>query len=337
MSAFLRIHSPPLSPPRDIAAIAPGSTIVIGRSSRCDVPFPDDHLMSSRHLAIKFHSDQCILEDLGSTNGTTLNGNPIKTASAQPGDTFTCGNTTLSVEWTRSTNTLNNKPSANPAPTATVATTTKTKISSSANTASTTPSPPNPTPQPPAKLPPELEQPTGFLLPTADPILARFKLRQTIPLTPEDHESPLEFVRRIPKPSDQIHFLAFALHKRPAILWLANAVQLLNDLAPEESQTLQLVHNWIKQPSDQLRRQIHSAADPTNPQRPLKWLGNAVFFASGSITPPDSPFLAPDPAVAHQAVHAGLVILALLLAPTPPNSVTLQQSLVNLALQSIPS
>lgn len=336
MSAFLRIHPDPQSPPRDVASIAQGSTIVVGRSLRCDVPFPDDTLMSSRHLAIKLLADQCILEDLGSTNGTTLNGSPIQSANAQPGDTFTCGTTTLSIEWPRPSHPPRGKPSASTGQASAVAA----KASAAATTAAPSPSlrtPAHATSQPTTKLPPELEHATGFLLPTADPILARFKLRQTIPLTPENNESPLEFVRRIPKPADQIHFLAFALHNRPAILWLATATKLLPDLAPEESQTLELVQHWLQQPSEKLRRQIHAAADPTNPQRPLKWLGNSVFFASGSITPPDSPFLAPDPAVAHQAVHAGLVILSLLLAPTPPGSLTFQQSLVNLALESISS
>ena len=317
MPAFLRAQTSSHASLRDVAALAEGRTLIIGRSPACDAPFPDDQLMSSRHASLLLTADSCTLRDLSSTNGTTLNGEPVQTAQIKPGDSFVCGQTTFLIEWT-------GPPPApkTPAAATAAATVTVTAATNSAPAAASA-----------AKLPPELIPTSGFLLPTADPILARFQLRQSIPLTPEDNETPADFIPRLPQPAAKIEFLAFALHRRCAIHWLATAITQLPDLAPEETAFLQLVQNWIKSPTEDLRRQIQTTAEPLDPQRPLKWLGTAVFFSSGSITPAGSPCLAPDPKTCHQSIHAGLVILALNLAPRPPQSIATQSALVELALK----
>ncbi len=59
---------------------------VIGREEGCDV-FLDDHRISRRHALIKTVGDKVWLEDLGSTNGTYLNGvRLIKGSYAKAGD-----------------------------------------------------------------------------------------------------------------------------------------------------------------------------------------------------------------------------------------------------------
>jgi predicted component of type VI protein secretion system len=316
MPAFLRAQPAGHSSPRDVAALAEGRTLIIGRNPSCDAPFPDDQLMSSRHASLLLTADSCTLRDLSSTNGTTLNGEPVQTAQIKPGDSFVCGQTTFLIEWT-------GPPPAAKTPAAAAARSTVAAApTSGASPAAST-----------AKLPPELAPTAGFLLPLADPVLARFQLRQSIPLTPEDNESPADFIQRLPSPAAKIEFLAFALHRRCAINWLATAITQLPDLAPEESAFLQLVRSWINSPSEDLRRQIQTTAEPLDPQRPLKWLGTAVFFSSGSITPAGSPVLAPDPKTCHPSIHAGLVILALNLAPRPPQSIATQSALAELALK----
>jgi pSer/pThr/pTyr-binding forkhead associated (FHA) protein len=71
--------------------------ILIGRSPTCDISLPDEAI-SARHARLIFHHGQWWLEDLGSTNGTFLNKDPIKVpAVIITGDQFKCGNTTFSL------------------------------------------------------------------------------------------------------------------------------------------------------------------------------------------------------------------------------------------------
>jgi hypothetical protein len=55
--------------------------IVIGRSRNCDVVI-SDLLVSRKHAAIRRRDDGFYLEDLGSTNGTVLQGNKIPKSSS---------------------------------------------------------------------------------------------------------------------------------------------------------------------------------------------------------------------------------------------------------------
>ncbi len=58
---------------------------IIGRSSECDVTI-DSELLSRRHAEIIIENDELRVVDLGSSNGTFLNGKKIEEASAHPGD-----------------------------------------------------------------------------------------------------------------------------------------------------------------------------------------------------------------------------------------------------------
>lgn len=49
-------------------------TFAVGRSSRAHLPITDDRLMSRHHFLIEFNPPICFLRDLGSTNGTFVNG-----------------------------------------------------------------------------------------------------------------------------------------------------------------------------------------------------------------------------------------------------------------------
>lgn len=70
--------------------------MTIGRSLRCDISIPDDRFISQYHARISLHNNTCVVEDLGSTNGTYLNGTRIKgSARVERGDRISLGNTIL--------------------------------------------------------------------------------------------------------------------------------------------------------------------------------------------------------------------------------------------------
>jgi pSer/pThr/pTyr-binding forkhead associated (FHA) protein len=58
---------------------------VLGRDPGCDIPFPVEGI-SKRHLSISVTEDVVYIQDLGSSNGTFLNGKIIKRATAISGD-----------------------------------------------------------------------------------------------------------------------------------------------------------------------------------------------------------------------------------------------------------
>ena len=62
----------------------------LGRGTSAQLQF-DDPSMSSEHAALEFFNDGMRLRDLGSMNGTTLNGSDVKAAELKNGDRFRLG------------------------------------------------------------------------------------------------------------------------------------------------------------------------------------------------------------------------------------------------------
>jgi pSer/pThr/pTyr-binding forkhead associated (FHA) protein len=80
------------------------SEVTLGRDPGCDIPLIDD-TVSTRHAQLTYHHNQWWVEDLSSTNGTTLNQLPITMPTVlTAGDEIQCGDTRLIVNL--STNTL---------------------------------------------------------------------------------------------------------------------------------------------------------------------------------------------------------------------------------------
>ncbi|GIZ53208.1 FHA domain-containing protein [Noviherbaspirillum aridicola] len=71
------------SPPREIPLDKP--RISIGRRSRNDIRI-DDQAVSGEHAILLRVGDDAVLEDLDSTNGTRVNGQPVKKHFLQDGD-----------------------------------------------------------------------------------------------------------------------------------------------------------------------------------------------------------------------------------------------------------
>jgi pSer/pThr/pTyr-binding forkhead associated (FHA) protein len=70
---------------------------VIGRSSDCDVRV-DDANVSRRHAEVRRIGDGYSLVDLGSTNGTEVNGQRIQETALMNGDVISVGTTRITFE-----------------------------------------------------------------------------------------------------------------------------------------------------------------------------------------------------------------------------------------------
>jgi pSer/pThr/pTyr-binding forkhead associated (FHA) protein len=73
--------------------------LTFGRSSQNDIPLENDEYASSRHARIEPRRDGVWVEDIGSTNGTYLNGARLTEPTAlAPGDIVRIGETELRYE-----------------------------------------------------------------------------------------------------------------------------------------------------------------------------------------------------------------------------------------------
>lgn len=71
--------------------------LIVGRTPGADIVIPAEYV-SSRHAKFYPQGSSLMVEDLGSTNGTLLNGRPVRAATAcSPGDTVTVGNVDIKI------------------------------------------------------------------------------------------------------------------------------------------------------------------------------------------------------------------------------------------------
>ncbi|WP_034322020.1 FHA domain-containing protein, partial [Amycolatopsis lurida] len=67
---------------------------VVGRGQDADFRLPDTGV-SRRHLEITWDGQSATLADIGSTNGTTVNGTPVQTWQLADGDVIRVGHSSL--------------------------------------------------------------------------------------------------------------------------------------------------------------------------------------------------------------------------------------------------
>ena len=71
--------------------------IVIGRLSSCDIPLGDPQV-SRRHAEVRRDAEGFAVFDLGSTNGTAVNGAPVRERRLSDGDELRIGSATIRFE-----------------------------------------------------------------------------------------------------------------------------------------------------------------------------------------------------------------------------------------------
>ena len=73
------------------------ATFVVGRSSQVQFPVPEDGFLSRNHFLVEFNPPVCFLRDLGSTNGTKVNGTRVDAVRLRDGDEISAGESAFVV------------------------------------------------------------------------------------------------------------------------------------------------------------------------------------------------------------------------------------------------
>ena len=82
--------------PAGLLETAAAGRLVLGRSSCCQLVFADD-TVSRRHAELRFADGRWMLRDLGSVNGTWVNGRRVLEAEVVPGDEVQLGGLALRI------------------------------------------------------------------------------------------------------------------------------------------------------------------------------------------------------------------------------------------------
>jgi serine/threonine-protein kinase len=77
-------------------------TFLVGRSSRVHFPMTGDMLLSREHFRIENQPPLCHLLDLGSTNGTKVNGLRVERVQLREGDVITAGDSSFVIHFCES-------------------------------------------------------------------------------------------------------------------------------------------------------------------------------------------------------------------------------------------
>ena len=99
---------PELEPPREVVTLSfegrevpvTGDRVVLGRSRECDIRLADANA-SRRHAEVRHEDGSYWVIDLGSTNGTELNGRRVERAQLSDGDRITLGATDIRFRLTQ--------------------------------------------------------------------------------------------------------------------------------------------------------------------------------------------------------------------------------------------
>lgn len=93
-------HEPGPPPEETLLALdwsGASAELLVGRHHGCDIVL-DDPTVSRQHLRLVFHDDGWIVHDLGSTNGTMVNGERVGRCTVAPGDHLALGEALLLVD-----------------------------------------------------------------------------------------------------------------------------------------------------------------------------------------------------------------------------------------------
>ncbi len=151
----------------------------------------------------------------------------------------------------------------------------------------------------------------------ADDVFAAFPRLETFAQRPVGPLEPLAHARHIvasPRPAGAVAFLAHVLPRREAVWWGCQCV--LAILGPAARDTgMQLAANWVRDPSEPLRRDALAFWQESEQRLPTHWLARAVAYSGGSLLAPEQPPSPPAPDDCALSVNAAVVLAATSAAP----------------------
>lgn len=108
--------------------------------------------------------------------------------------------------------------------------------------------------------------------------------------------------------------LARTLPKQYAITWAERcfSTQPAESFSGEDRNCVEIVRQWLKNPSDSMRQAAMDAAESLEFEGACAWLGAAVGFSNGSMAPPDVPEVMPPEHMTAVSVAASLSLLSAL-------------------------
>jgi hypothetical protein len=69
----------------------------LGRTAKSDYAIGEDSYLSGQHFAVEYDGSQCRVRDLGSSNGTFVNGDRVTERIVQDGDSVVAGGSTFTI------------------------------------------------------------------------------------------------------------------------------------------------------------------------------------------------------------------------------------------------
>ncbi len=161
--------------------------------------------------------------------------------------------------------------------------------------------------------------------PLATTITSRYDLPKDVQPLLDPALTPEQFIEKLDTenlPQDCITFIAHGLPPREAIAWAlqccrqsqikqeaSNKKAALNE---QEQQALAIARAWYRTPDEDHRRAAEKAAQAAQLQTPPGWVAQAVFWSSGSMTPPDTPVVPPPPFLYSKAIAGAITLAAVL-------------------------
>jgi hypothetical protein len=77
--------------------IRAGTILRLGRTTKSDYPIGEDSYLSGLHFAVECDGTQCRVRDMGSSNGTFVNGSRVTDQVVQEGDSLVAGGSTFTI------------------------------------------------------------------------------------------------------------------------------------------------------------------------------------------------------------------------------------------------
>ena len=112
---------------------------------------------------------------------------------------------------------------------------------------------------------------------------------------------------------DAVNFLALALPRYEAIVWAGEVLGAFGnpDRDLDELRAFEIARDWIRSPSEALRRRSEALAGAMEDESPEKYLLMAIFLSGGSMAPEGQAPVHPRDDLTGRLVGAVIILTAL--------------------------